>query len=377
MFPIAGSIAILLLLVLASSFTVRPAAESLSARITDQEFWRLISDLSEPNGFFRSDNLLSNELWFQYVIPDLTKTAKAGRVYLGVGPEQNFTYIAALRPKMVFIFDIRRGNLDLQLMYKALFELSADRADFVSHLFSRPRPDGLSTTSSAQRIFTAYRNAESSEAYYDENFKAIKDLLITKHHWPISDADLEGMDYVYRHFYQFGPRINYNSSLNTGIGGFSGFGRTTYADLMAADDGQGQARSYLASEENFAFLKELESKNLLVPVVGDFAGPKAIRSVGRYLKEHGATVTAFYTSNVEQYLFQQNDDWKKFFSNVATLPIDGNSTFIRSVSNRGFQYRSSGAGPRAMPRLSAIADLLNAFNGGRMSGYADVIAMSK
>ena len=260
LFSLIGSIAIVLLLVPTSSFTVRPAAESLSARITDQEFWRLISDFSEPNGFFRSDNLLSNELWFQYVIPDLTKTAKAGRVYLGVGPEQNFTYITALKPKMVFIFDIRRGNLDLQLMYKALFELSSDRADFVSRLFSRLRPDGLSSSSTAQRIFAAYRNAESSEAYYDENFKAIKDVLMTKHHWPISDADLEGIDYVYRHFYQFGPRINYNSSLNTGIGGFGGFGRTTYADLMSTDDGQGQARSYLASEENFASSKNSKRK---------------------------------------------------------------------------------------------------------------------
>ena len=335
LFPLIGSIAIVLLLVPASSFTVRPAAESLSARITDQEFWRLISDFSEPNGFFRSDNLLSNELWFQYVIPDLTKTAKAGRVYLGVGPEQNFTYITALKPKMVFIFDIRRGNLDLQLMYKALFELSSDRADFVSRLFSRLRPDGLSSSSTAQRIFAAYRNAESSEAYYDGNFKAIKDVLMTKHHWPISDADLEGIDYVYRHFYQFGPRINYNSSLNTGIGGFGGFGRTTYADLMSTDDGQGQARSYLASEENFSFLKELEAKNLLVPVVGDFAGPKAIRAVATYLKEKDATVSAFYLSNVEQYL-RQNGVWDNFCRNVSTLPLDDSSTFIRSV--RDGQY---------------------------------------
>jgi hypothetical protein len=332
-FPIVGSLPILLFFVFASTI-VRPAAESLSARITDQEFWRLVSDFSEPNGFFRSDNLLSNELWFQYVIPDLTKTAKAGRVYLGVGPEQNFTYIVALKPKMVFIFDIRRGNLDLQLMYKALFELSTDRADFVSRLFSRPRPDGLGPSSNAQRIFAAYRNAETSEAYYEENFKAIKDVLMVKHHLPISDADLEGIDHVYRHFYQFGPRINYNSSLNTGIGG-RGFDRTTYADLMTTDDGQGQARSYLASEENFAFLKELESKNLLVPVVGDFAGPKAIRAVATYLKEKDATVSAFYLSNVEQYL-RQNGVWDNFCRNVVTLPLDETSTFIRSV--RDGQY---------------------------------------
>jgi hypothetical protein len=333
--PVAGSLSIIVILSVFSAFSVQPAAESLSARLTDQEFWRLSSDLSEPNGFFRSDNILSNELWFQYVIPDLTRTAKSGRVYLGVGPEQNFTYIAALKPKMVFIFDIRRGNLALQLMYKALFELSADRAEFVSRLFSRVRPEGLGPNSSAQRIFAAFRNAEFSEALYAENFQAIKDHLLIKHRFPLADADIEGIEHVYRHFYQFGPRINYNSSLRTGYGGFGGFNRTTYADLMSTDDGQGQARSYLASEENFGFLKEMESKNLIVPVVGDFAGPKAIRAVAAYLKERGATVSAFYLSNVEQYL-EQNGVWNDFCRNVMTLPLDETSTFIRSV--RDGQY---------------------------------------
>src|ERR671939_284571 len=74
------------------------AADSLPSQLTDQEFWKLTTDFSEPDGFFRSDNLLSNEVWLQRVIPDLLNVAKPGRVYLGVGPEQNFTYIAALKP---------------------------------------------------------------------------------------------------------------------------------------------------------------------------------------------------------------------------------------------------------------------------------------
>src|SRR5207244_963063 len=113
------------------------AVESLPARLSDRDFWKLVEDVSEPNGSFRSDNLLSNELQFQDVIPELLRVSKPGRAYLGVGPEQNFTYIAALRPAIAFIVDVRRGNLDLQLLYKAVFELSADRAQFVSLLFSR------------------------------------------------------------------------------------------------------------------------------------------------------------------------------------------------------------------------------------------------
>src|SRR5262245_45922082 len=136
--------------------TVPVAADTLPARLSDQDYWKLVSDLSEPNGFFRSDNLLSNESSYQYVIPELVRIAKPGRVYLGVGPEQNFTYIAALKPAMVFIVDIRRGNLDLHLMYKALFEMSNDRADFLSRLFSRKRPEGLTKASSVRDIFQAY-----------------------------------------------------------------------------------------------------------------------------------------------------------------------------------------------------------------------------
>src|SRR5438132_7126665 len=107
------------------------AAVPVPSQLTDQQFWNLSRDSSEEDGYFRSDNLLSNETSFQYVIPELLKIAKQGRVYLGVGPEQNFTYIAALKPSMAIIIDIRHGNLDVQLMYKALFELSKDRSDFV------------------------------------------------------------------------------------------------------------------------------------------------------------------------------------------------------------------------------------------------------
>ena len=128
---LVGSTIPALLVALPLFVGVRTAAEALPSRLTDQEFWKLVTELSEQDGSFRSDNLLSNEVWLQYVIPDLVKTAKTNRVYMGVGPEQNFTYIAALKPAMVFIVDVRRGNLDLHLMYKAIFEMSADRADFI------------------------------------------------------------------------------------------------------------------------------------------------------------------------------------------------------------------------------------------------------
>ncbi len=320
-----GGLAIAICLASLLKTRVVTAADTLPARLSDAEFWQLISDISEPNGNFRSDNLLSNEIYFQQALPRLTQLTKPGRVYLGVGPEQNFTYAVALKPAMAFIVDIRRGNLDLHLMYKALFEISTDRADFVSRLFSRPRPAGLGASSSAREIFAALAAVRATESFYTQNLSDIRNLLVTRHKLAVSDGDLVGIEFVYRAFYTLGPGVRYSP-----IGLAGGTTQPTYAELMAATDEAGTARGFLASEAAFAFVKDLESRNLIVPVVGDFAGPKAIRAIGQYLKTRGALVSAFYLSNVEEYLVPDMV-WREFCANVATLPLDNASTFIRSV----------------------------------------------
>jgi hypothetical protein len=314
-------------------------------RLTDQEFWKVSTESSEPDGSFRSENLLSNELGMQWVIPDLLSRAKQGRAYLGVGPEQNFTYIAALKPSIVFIIDIRRGNLDLQLLYKALFELSADRADFYSRLFSKKRPSGLSATSTALDIVTAFEKVPTSQDLYKENTQAVEDLLTRKHGFPLSKDDILGLEWVYEQFYYFGPSIDYNSA----GGGFGGGRSPTYGDLTVATDQNGVERNYLATEDRYAVLKDLESRNLIIPVVGNFGGPKAIRAVGQYLRSRDVLVSAFYLSNVEQYL-QQDGIWNNFCRSVATLPLDESSTFIRSTRG-GF-----GPGPGLNSELGKMAE---------------------
>jgi hypothetical protein len=307
------------------------ASETLPSRLSDAEFWKMIADFSEPDGAFRSDNLLSNEVWMQTVIPELAGTLRRGGVYMGVGPEQNFTYITAVEPKMAFIVDVRRGNLDLHLMYKALFELSADRVEFVSRLFSKPRPASLDEHSAVEQIFAEVEKIPSSRALYDENLKAILDLYAAKHGHPLSDDDRSGMEYVYQAFFEFGPTIQYSSTSRYSPGGmFGGRSQPTYADLMLSADAEGVPHSYLATEDRFQFVKQLESRNMLVPLVGNFGGPRAIRQVGAYLKQRNAVVSAFYLSNVEQYL-RQDGLWNVFCANVATLPLDQTSTFIRSV----------------------------------------------
>jgi len=365
----------LLLLAFAAARSVRAAEDTLPPQLSDEAFWHLITDYSEAGGFFRFDNFISNEALFQHVLGRLKETTKPGGVYLGVGPDQNFTYIVALRPRIAFIVDIRRQNMLEHLMYKALIELSADRADFLSRLFARQRPENIGPESTPEELFKAFRNVPAELDLFFANLDAIKTQLKERHGFKLSAEDEASIQYIFRAFYVGGPNLTYVGPVTPR---FAVRNRMpSYADLMMQNDGEGQNHSYLSSEDNFGILKDLEQRNLIVPLIGDFAGPKTIRTVGTYLKQQNAVVTAFYLSNVEQYLFQQNDDWSRFYENVATLPLDSNARFIRSVFN-GYAYNLRANGYfRSDSLLASIPDLLEAFNAGKIETYYDVIRMSK
>jgi hypothetical protein len=185
---------------------------------------------------------------------------------------------------------------------------------------------------------------------------------------------------VFNVFCKAGPNIDYTYSSAPGGMGQTPYstargsprGMPSYAELMLATDSGGIARSYLATEANYQMVRSMHARNVIVPVVGNFAGPKTIRAVGQYLKRRGATVTAFYLSNVEQYLFQQGDNWARFYENAETLPLDARSTFIRSVGGgRGLR------GPRLGSVLSSMQGLLKAYRDGRITAYVDVLQMSR
>jgi len=346
------------LVLIVPSLTV---ADTLPGELSDEAFWRLISDYSEESVHEFRFEYMSNEQEYLYVINRLKENRKPGGVYVGVGPEQNFTYIAAIQPKMAFIVDIRRENMLEHLLYKAVFELSADRVDFLSRLFARKAATGLGEKPTARALLQAYRNLPPDPELYRRNLQATRDQLIKVHKFQLNAEDQNALDYIYRVFVDSGNAF-------------------AYLDLMTATDEKGQPRSYLANEENFQIVREMQKKNLIVPVIGDFAGSKALRSVGRYVKDHGATVTAFYTSNVEQYLFMQGDDWRKFLTTVSTFPLDALSMFIRSSHlwyGDSYTPPRQVAGRRFIQLLSPMAEVTKAFNAGKVTSYEALIRMSK
>ena len=354
------------------------AAETLPSQLSDEEFWRIVEDFSEDNGYFTSENFSSNERGYQTLIPRLMAKVQPGSVYMGVGPEQNFQYIASLKPKIAFIVDIRRQNLIQHLMYKAAFEMSANRADFLSVVFSRKRPAGLSENSTTAELFAAYSVAARDPSLAEANRKAIKDLLTREHKFRLTSDDLQTMDHVFDVFASAGVDINYSSQID-GNGrlrqGRGGGNNVNYRDLMVLEDDDGVNRSYLASEASYRFMKDLEGKNLVVPIVGNFGGPKALRAVSRYVRDHGAIVGVFYLSNVEQYLFVPPDRGpridRQFYESVATMPMDESSTFIRSGNGGG-----GGGRGRLTPVMSSMMEVVQAFREGRINSQLDVLLMS-
>lgn len=356
-------------------------AQSVPSRLADTTYWRMITEMSEPDGFFRSDNLVGNEGSLQWVIPTLQKELGTGGVYLGVAPDQNFTYMLALKPTITFIVDIRRGAMLQHMLYKALFELAPDRADFLSLLFSRPRPSGLDAQSTVGALLTGYAPVAGDSALYRRNVAAIKRQLMETHGFALGPRDIDGIEYVYSAFFTAGPELTYNfgqgNGGNFGGRGFGGRGMPTFGGLLLETDSAGVNHAYLSSEDGYRWLRDFQSRNLLVPVIGDFAGPRALRAVGQWVRDHDAKIDAMYVSNVEQYLFMGTDAWRRYYENVATLPTAEHALFIRSLSGGGFrQMRPQRPNSRSVQLVSSVSELLKAFAEGKITSYQDVISMA-
>src|SRR5215467_6466858 len=349
------------------SQSTSPSKQSSLDSIPAAEFSRMIREFSEDGGYFRSDNFTSNETSYLHIVNKLRETGATGGAYVGVGPEQNFTYIAKIRPRIAFIVDIRRQAIIQHLMYKAVFQLSPDRVQFLSRLLSRPAPKDKAPKPDApiQEILAFFSQASSDEKTYAANLAAIRKTIEEEFQFPLSEADLKSLDYVYKSFREDGLDIAYR--MDDSRGGYF----PTLRDLILGTDLNNKLGNFLAIAEDYDFVRNMHRKNLIIPVVGDFAGKKALRSVGDYLRKNGFTVTAFYTSNVEQYLFQ-NEVFASFVENVRTLPIDDHSLFIRSATGR-FQHPARLPTHRASTLLQQMKLFLKDYDAGSYQSYYELV----
>jgi hypothetical protein len=287
----------------------------------------LVERLSEPNGDFDTDNLISNESSYLHVMPALEQGGVTGGVYIGVGPDQNFSYIARIRPASAFIIDIRRDNLLLHLLFKAIFAASRNRIEYLSILTGRPVPDRLDTwrDASIEKIVAYLDMTDAASTAWNGNDLERLHASIRATGIPVSAADFATIDRFRRTFVQAGLGLQFQSTGRPARDYYP-----TYRDLLLETDKRGRKLCYLASEEDFQFVKALEARDGLVPVVGNLSGSHALAAIGQEISRRGEKVSAFYISNIENYLFRDGS-FPRFVDNVKKLPHTDKSVIIRSL----------------------------------------------
>ncbi len=296
------------------------------------EFARIMTAFSEKPGHFPGDNFVTNETSYLHVVPTVIELGKRGGVYIGVGTEQNFSYIAASRPDIAFIVDIRRENLLQHLLYKALFALARDRTSFLALLFSRQHREGETAvtgrperTAAITGVLEYIETSTTADSLaFETNWERLRREV---RRYGIEERDdLDKMRYIYRSFYEKQLSIRY---AETRLG--NGLSYPSFRDLMTGTTVEGEFASFLSSEDAFGYVKNLHFRNLVIPVVGNFAGNKALRAIGAYAEAHGTRISVFYVSNVEYFLINHfYYVFKWYVANIDALPIDDHSLMIRS-----------------------------------------------
>ena len=354
-------IALVVALALATS-QARTATQSVSG------FAALSEQLSEPNGEFDTDNLISNESSYLHVMPALEQGGVAGGVYIGVGPDQNFSYIARIRPSSAFIIDIRRDNLLLHLLFKAMFAAARNRVEFLGILTGRAAPDKADTwrDASIEKIVTYFDTAKPlAPAALAAAAEHLHELM-KKTGMPLSDRDLATIDRFHGQFIRNGLSLQFQSTGRPAREYYP-----TYRDLLLETDRRGRQLCYLAAEDDFQFVKNLEGRDLVVPVVGNLAGPKALAAIGGEIARRGEKVSAFYDSNIENYLFRDGS-FSRFVENVKKLPHTDKSVIIRSLFG-GYQLPESVPGYYSTSAIQTIDQFLANCGSSRCRGYFDVL----
>ncbi len=333
-------------------------------------FGHLVASLSEPGGYFDTDNLISNERSYLHAVTGLERLQVRGGAYVGVGPDQNFSYIAAIEPEIAFIVDIRRDNVLQHLMFKALFDLADSRLEYLCLLHARPIPDDVALwRDSSATALIRYVDSVPVAPDWTERAQASVATMAGTYGVPLSDTDQLTIRGFHSAFVEAGLDLRFQSH-----GRRPRWHYPTFRDLVLETDRTGRQVSFLASEDRWRVVEALHERDAIVPVVGDFAGSHALAGIAALLERRGLTLSAFYTSNVEYYLIEDGT-FGQFVDNVSRFPIDDRSVFIRSFFGRnfGFVHPDAVPGYYSVQLLQRVEDFAARHADGGYRSYGDLV----
>jgi len=326
----------------------------------------LSRSLSEPGGYFDTDNLISNETSYLQVGDVLERRVAPGGAYIGVGPEPNFSYIARVRPSWAFILDVREDNALQHLYFNGLFAAAEDPFQYLCRLLSRRCPE--ETPEEARGGIDATLAAVERWPPDPARFQTVLAGVLARvesQGFRLDEGARSRIEAIHAAFLHEQLELRFRSH-----------GRRpmpyhpTLRRLLLARTPSGRA-GFLDSEEDYAVVRDLERAGRVVPVVGDFAGPRALRAVGAFLRARGELVSAFYVSNVEFYLLRSGS-FDTFVANVESLPRRDDAVFIRAYFDYGRRHPQHLADGRSTTVLQPIESLLRRHARGELLTHWDV-----
>ncbi len=343
-----------------------PRAATDPAHATS-EFGRLVGQLSEPGGYFDTDNLISNERGYLHVMGVLDRLPVRGGAYLGVGPDQNFSYIARIRPQIALLIDIRRDNMLQHLLFKALFARARNRVEYLSLWLGRETPAdsaGLAALS-VNQLVARIDASEATRASKSAALAAVRSE-VQRFGVPLSSKDLETIERFHSAFIAEGLSLRFTSKGRTARDYYP-----SLRQLLLERDLRGVQANYLASEADFLFLKSMQRRDLIVPVVGDLAGPHALAAINALLRRRGDRVSAIYASNAEDYVMRDGG-FGRYAKSVLALPRDERSVFIRSWFGGDDSHPQSVPGYFSTQLVQTIDDFATDYVATGFASYRDL-----
>jgi len=323
----------------------------------DQSFGSILRALSEPETGPAADNLVSNEDSYPRIAADVAEQCPRDGVYLGVGPDQNFTILAHAAPRLAFVLDFRRRNLLLHLLHKALFSLSATRVAYLSRLTARV-PVGLPDDPDAEQLVAAF-----SAARFDRQRLTVTIAEVAKVLQPldvVADSDWAQIATIQAKL--AGPGMN---ARFLALPMYPTFGR-----LVTTTDRRGALAHVLASDALYRTVRDLQRGDRLIPLVGDFGRPRCLTKLGDWLRTQTLRVALLYISDVEFFLLRAGR-LKSYAANLAALPwADG--ALIARTSTREIKHPERMPGDSSTTIVRPVALFLQAVEAEKVRSVDDL-----
>ncbi len=335
--------------------------------VRDTAFANAFARLSEAGGFFDTDNLISNETSYLHVAPRLEALGVRGGAYIGVGPDQNYSYLALIRPEVAFLIDIRRDNALQHLLFKALFVQAPNRLAFLCLWLGCRAPPRNMTTDRPVLELLAWVDSTRLDQASASRVRAETARLIAAFGIPLDTRDRETIERFHAEFMRAGLGLRFSSF---GRGNESQY--PTLRRLILERDLEGAMRSYLAREDDWRFVRDLHVQGRIIPVVGNLAGPQAFPGLARELRARGVGLSALYTSNAELYVWRDGG-FAEFAQSVSRMPLAPSAVIIRSHFDRSGMHPLRVEGHVSVQLLQRITDFNRRWREGSLRTYTDVI----